>query len=148
MRQVLAVAAVALLAGCTAKEAAPDSTATATPAAPDAPATAVQIMSPAEGDSVGPDVEIRLTAQGVTIEKAALTRVEGFGHYHLYLDAPVSAEGAVIPPNSATVVHIGTGDSTYTYKGLAPGAHEVIAVIGYGDHSLMNTRRDTGKFVV
>ena len=35
----------------------------------------------------------------------------------------------------------GTGDSTYTFKGLAPGQHELVAVIGYGDHSAMAGKR-------
>ena len=56
--------------------------------------------------------------------------------------------GQVIPPGTKNIVHLGTGDSTYTFKGLAPGAHEVIAVLGYGDHSAMPQQRDTVKFIV
>ena len=120
-----------------------------TPAAvPAAPATAVRITSPAKNDSTGPDVTVMLAQTGVTIEKADGKKVETIGHYHLFLDTPPSPDGAPIPPTSKNVVHIGTGDSTYTFKGLAPGQHELIAVIGYGDHTPMTTQRDTVRFVV
>jgi hypothetical protein len=109
---------------------------------------AVRIVSPAEGDSTGADVTVVLAKENVTIAKADGARLEGTGHHHLFLDTPPSADGLPIPPTSATIVHIGTGDSTYTFKGLAPGAHELIAVIAYGDHVPMSARRDTVRFVV
>lgn len=143
----------ALTAACAKKDASVDTTgadsssatASATPAAPMATVT---ILSPAEGDSTGPDVTVVLGKENVTIEKASGTKVEGVGHYHLFLDTIPVEDGVVIPPNSKNTVHIGTGDSTYTFKGLAPGAHEIIAVIGYGDHSAMPEKRDTVRFVV
>ena len=145
MRRLTVLAGLAFLAACAPKEAATDSTAVATPAAP---AMGVRIVSPADGDTITADTPIVLAADGVKIEKAAGTKVDGVGHFHLYLDAAPGADGEIIPPNSTTVVHIGTGDSTYKYPTLAPGPHEIIAVIGYGDHSIMTTRRDTVRFVV
>ena len=146
MRNVLVVAGLTMLAACGAGDAKPDSTATV--ALPAATPISVQIVSPAEGDTVGATVTVVLAAQGVTIEKASGIRVAGFGHFHLFLDSPPSAEDVVIPPNSDHIVHIGSGVSTHTYTALAAGAHEVIAVVGYGDHALMNTIRDTVRFVV
>jgi hypothetical protein len=150
MKRVIAIALV-VVAACAKKEAATtDSAATPPPAPPPAPTptAAATIVSPAEGDSTGADVTIVLSKEGVTIEKANSTRVEGVGHFHLFLDTPPSADSAPIPPTSKTIVHIGTGDSTFTFKGLAPGQHEVIAVIGYGDHVPMSSRRDTVHFIV
>jgi hypothetical protein len=136
-----------LTAACAKKEApAVDTTAAAAMSA--APTAAVTIISPAEGDSTGPDVTVVLGKENVTIEKASGTKAEGVGHYHLFLDTAAVEDGVVIPPNSPHTVHIGTGDSTYTFKGLAAGPHEIIAVIGYGDHSAMPERRDTVRFVV
>lgn len=130
------------------KTPAPDSTsAAAEPAAP-APSALVRIVAPADGDTTGPDVTVVLSKEGVTIERAMGTRAEGIGHHHLFLDTLATAEGAVIPPTAGRVVHIGTGDSTYTFKGLTPGAHEIVAVIGHGDHVAMAARRDTVRFVV
>jgi hypothetical protein len=123
------------------------STPAATPPAASGPE--VVIVSPKDNDTTGTDVTVKLSKQGpVTIEKASGTKAEGVGHYHLFLDTAAVADGTVIPPTNAHVVHIGTGDSTYTFKGLTPGAHQIIAVIGYGDHSAMPEKRDTVKFVV
>jgi len=156
---VVAVLALSSAAACSgAKEkAAADSAAAAAAAAaaapapapaPAAPTAAVRIVSPAEGDSTGHDVTVVMTKEGVTIAKADGAQVEGTGHYHLFLDTIPSADGAAIPPTSKNTVHIGTGDSTYTFKGLSAGPHEIIAVIGYGNHFPMAARRDTVKFVV
>jgi hypothetical protein len=139
-------AAVALFAAACSKENTPaDTTAAASTSAPTA---VVQIVSPAEGDSTGPDVTVVLSKQGVTIEKASGTKADGVGHYHLFLDTAAVDDGVLIPPTSKNTVHIGTGDSTYTFTGLTPGAHQLIAVIGYGDHSAMPEKRDTVHFVV
>ena len=139
------------LAACGGESKPADSAAAAAPAA--APAAAagpeVIIVSPKEGDSTSADVTVTLSKAGpVTIEKASGTKAEGVGHYHLFLDTAVVADNIVIPPATAHMIHIGTGDSTYTFKGLAPGAHQIIAVIGYGDHSAMAGKRDTVNFVV
>ncbi|HEY4307221.1 MAG TPA: DUF4399 domain-containing protein [Gemmatimonadaceae bacterium] len=153
----LTLASVAALCGLTAacaKKEAPADTTAAAPApaaaapAPAAPMATVDIVSPKEGDSTTADVKVVLTKQNVTIEKASGAKADGVGHYHLFLDTIPVADGVVIPPNSKHTVHIGTGDSTYTFKGLTPGAHQLIAVIGYGDHSAMPEKRDTVNFVV
>ena len=139
---------LAVLLSCEGNKAPPvDSSAVAAPA-PTAPTVAVHILAPAEGDTTGPDVTVVLAKEGVMIERASGTKVEGVGHHHLFLDTLATEEGAVIPPTTGRVVHIGTGDTTYTFKGLAPGAHEIVAVIGFGDHAAMPARRDTVRFVV
>ena len=154
----LAVAALTITA-CEKKAATNDSAAAAAnapAAAPAAPAPApapaaagVTIVSPKDGDTTGADVTVVLSKEGpVSIEKASGTKAEGVGHYHLFLDTAAVADGTVIPPTTKHMVHIGTGDSTYTFKGLTPGQHQIVAVIGYGDHSAMAGKRDTVKFVV
>jgi 6-phosphogluconolactonase len=143
------------LAACGGDKKAADSTAAAPPAAAPAAAPAAPagpeavIVSPKNNDTTGADVTVKLSKQGpVTIEKASGTKADGVGHYHIFLDTAVVADGTVIPPTNAHVVHIGTGDSTYTFKGLTPGPHQIIAVIGYGDHSAMAGKHDTVNFVV
>ncbi len=158
---LLALGAFALAACGGSKDKAADSAAAATPpAAAPAPAPAatpaanpaggVNIVSPKEGDTTSADVTIVLSKEGpVAIEKASGTKAEGVGHYHLFLDTAATADGTVIPAtNKTAVVHIGSGDSTFTWKGLKPGPHELIAVIGYGDHAAMSAKRDTVHFVV
>lgn len=159
---LLAITAIALTA-CERKPANADSAAAAAAATPAAtgaapaaaaptaaaPAAGVAIVSPKDGDTTSADVTVVLSKEGpVTIEKANSTKAEGVGHYHLFLDTTAVADGQVIPPATKHMVHIGTGDSTYTFKGLTPGQHEIVAVIGYGDHSTMAAKRDTVRFFV
>jgi hypothetical protein len=148
MKRSIAIATLAAACGGESGSTADTATTPSTPPPPAAPTAAVRIVSPAEGDTTGADVTVVLGKEGVTIERAAGTRVEGVGHYHLFLDTPAVDEGVVIPPNSTKTVHIGTGDSTFTFRGLSAGPHEIIAVIGYGDHAAMPSRRDTVRFVV
>ena len=154
MKRTIAVSLFVLAAGCKSKKAetvdtAAAAAASATPAPAAAPAVAaVHIVSPADGDTVSGDVTVVLSKENVTIAKADGGHVEGTGHHHLFLDSPPSPDGQPIPPASPTVVHIGSGDSTFTFKSLKPGPHEVIAVIGYGDHIPMAARRDTVRFIV
>ena len=137
-----------LVIACGGERTPPADTTPAAASVAETPNATVTIIAPMEGDTTGSDVTIALGKTGVTIEKASGVRADGIGHHHLFLDTTAVAEGEVIPPTSSRVVHIGTGDSTYTFKGLSPGAHEVIAVVGYGDHSAMPARRDTVRFVV
>ena len=146
------LALASLSAACADKSAATADTShmAAVPPAAAAPAIpTVVIVSPAEGDSTGPDVTVVLTKQNVTIAKADAAKVDGIGHYHLFLDTIPTMDTLPIPPTSKTVVHIGTGDSTYTFKGLKPGPHQIIAVLGYGNHVAMSPAvTDTVHFVV
>jgi hypothetical protein len=118
-------------------------------AAPAAPATSrVTITSPAPGDSTGPEVTVVLRVDGITIGPATGTREPGVAHHHLFLDRDPSGTGQVIPAESG-VVHLGKGDTTHAYDGLAPGAHRVIAVLAWGDHVPVEAAiRDTVDFVV
>jgi uncharacterized protein DUF4399 len=152
MKRTIAFALIALTAACGEKKAATTDTTqamaptTAAPAA--APMPTVTIVSPAEGDSTGRDVTVKLTKQNVTIAKADAARAEGIGHYHLFLDTIPTMDTLPIPPATKKIVHIGTGDSTYTFKGLTPGEHQIIAMIGYGNHVPMPSVTDTVKFIV
>ena len=148
MKATPSIMLVALAIACGGERTPQADTTSKAPTVAETPNAAVTIVAPADGDTTGSDVTIALGKAGVTIEKASGVRADGIGHHHLFLDTTAVAEGEVIPPTSSHVVHIGTGDSTYTFKGLSPGAHEVIAVIGYGDHSAMPARRDTVRFVV
>jgi hypothetical protein len=149
---VIAVAATTVLTACGRKEAGTDSTATsaaasATTAAASPPAS-VMIMTPGKGATTGADVTVTLMAHGVTIAKADGAKVPGVGHYHLFLDTIPTPDNAPIPPTSAKIVHIGSGDSSYTFKALKPGEHRLIAVLGFGDHTPMPGGRDTVTFTV
>jgi len=123
----------------------------AAPATPSAVSSnaGVTITSPAKGATTGKNVTVTMHSQGVTMAKADGKKVEGVGHYHLFLDTVPTSDNAPIPPTTTKIVHIGTGDSTFTFKSLSAGPHRIIAVIGYGDHSpMVGVRRDTVEFTV
>jgi hypothetical protein len=152
MKRSIALALLTFSVSCAKKETVVVAD-TSHPAAPAvaavAPLPTVIIVSPAEGDSTGHDVTVKLSNQNVTIAKADAQKVAGIGHYHLFLDTIPSMDTLPIPPTTKNIVHIGTGDSTYTFKGLKPGAHQIIAIIGYGNHvPMMPSVADTVHFVV
>ena len=148
---VVTLIAVAAVTACK-KEQTPAADTTRSAAGQSTAATPVQgavtIISPSKGATTGTDVLVTLRARGVTIAKADGKKVEGVGHHHLFLDTIPTAENLAIPPTSAKIVHIGTGDSTFTFRAVAPGQHRIIAVIGYGDHTPMAAGRDTVTFTV
>jgi len=142
------LAAFALGAACAPAGDKPASTESAAPATSE-PAKLVAILSPTEGDTVGPNIAVTLGATGVTIEKASGVRAEGIGHHHLFLDTDPTAADAPIPPATPTVVHLGTGANEYTFTAIAPGPHRIIAVIAWGDHvPMVGVRTDTVNVVV
>ena len=151
-----AAALIAFSAACADREAAPGDSAAAAPAAADSPRLArrVTILTPADGDTVGPDIRVTLGVTGLTIELANNLHEDGKGHHHLLLDTSLVALDAPIPPTSAPqspkqFVHLGTGGSEHTFTGVAPGPHRIIAVVAYGDHIPMaGTMTDTVNVVV
>ena len=161
MKNSLVVVAITLIAltACSGEKTpatdtskAADTTKAAAAPSPSAPATparvAVMITSPAKGATAGKDVTVTLRSEGVTISKADGKKVEGVGHYHIFLDTAPSADNVPIPPTTAKIIHIGSGDSTFTFKNLPAGQHRIIAVLGYGDHTPMPAGRDTVTFTV
>ncbi len=133
-----AVAAlVVLLASACGREApepaaeAPEAT---PPAAEAAPTPTVTILEPAQGAEIaGPNVTVKLTAEGVQIVPAG-EAVAGTGHHHLYLDADLTLPEAPVPSVPGEIIHLGTGVSAYMFEGVAPGPHRLIAVVADGLH--------------
>lgn len=94
----------------------------------------VTILEPAEGAEVqGPNVFVRLTAEGVEIVPAGEI-VPGTGHHHLYLDADLTDGSVPVPTVPGQIIHLGTGVSEYTFEGVTPGTHRLIAVVADGIH--------------
>ncbi|MGE0553378.1 MAG: DUF4399 domain-containing protein [Gemmatimonadales bacterium] len=98
-----------------------------------APPIAVRIVSPATGDTVGPELLVRLSVSGARAVPADGSRQDGEGHHHLFVDADPTPGDSVIPKLEG-IYHIGTGADTLTLSGLAPGRHRLIAIFAFGDH--------------
>jgi len=126
-----------------------DSAATAAQAAAAAEAPSVQILSPAEGDSVSLPFTVTLGATGVDVVVATGQREPGKGHHHLVIDAD-AAEGDTVPLGGPpSVIHMGNGATERALDSLPPGPHRIIAVFAWGDHVPMaGVRRDTVTVIV
>ena len=94
----------------------------------------VEIVSPADGDTVdGPDLTVTLSVTGGSIVPAGDT-TSGTGHHHLYLDADLTPASQPVPSVPGSIVHMGDASSTYTFSGVESGEHRVIAVVADGVH--------------
>lgn len=103
------------------------------PAAAGGPAR-VTIVDPADGANIGgPDVTVRLSARGIRITPAAVHE-PGTAHHHLFLDLDPTPTGEKIPAGRTGIIHLGKGDSAFTFLNVAPGPHRIIAVLGDSAH--------------
>lgn len=114
-----------------------------------APAPRVRIVEPKGSSTVtGTSVHVVLEAQGVEIAPAAEHRA-GTAHHHLFLDTNLTADDAAIPVGMPGIVHLGKGQSEYTFEGVAPGVHRLIAVLADPNHvPLKPLVADTVRFTV
>ena len=73
----------------------------------------------------------------------------GTAHHHLFLDTDVTASDAAIPMETAGIVHLGKGQSEYSFEGVKPGTHRLIAVLADPNHvPLKPLVADTVRFTV
>lgn len=109
----------------------------------------VRIVQPKNGDTVKTtDVRVVLEAQGIEIAPAAEKR-PGTGHHHLFLDTDPTPPDSMIPVGVSGIVHLGRGQSEYTFTGVAAGSHRLIAVVAGWDHvPIKPLVVDTIRFVV
>jgi hypothetical protein len=117
--------------------------------APKASAPRVTIVSPQNGSFLtGPSVHVVVAAQGIEIAPAAEHRV-GTAHHHLFLDADVTSPDVPIPGGLAGIVHLGKGQSEYTFDNVSSGSHRLIDVLADPDHvPLKPMVADTVQFTV
>jgi hypothetical protein len=129
---------------------APRAAAQATPqAAPAAPAPRVKIVEPKQGaTATGTSVHVVLEAKGIEIAPAAEHRA-GTAHHHLFLDTDLTAPDVGIGMGMPGIVHLGKGQSEYTFEAVAPGPHRLIALLADPNHvPLKPLVADTVRFTV
>lgn len=113
-----------------------------------AAAPRVDILAPAEGDSVSLPVTIRLSATGVEVIPASGVVEAGKGHHHVLIDVDVPDPSLPLPAQPG-VIHLGSGAQELVLDSLPPGPHRLIAVFAAGNHVPMpEVRPDTVRFVV
>ncbi|MGH7675549.1 MAG: DUF4399 domain-containing protein [Gemmatimonadales bacterium] len=113
------------------------------------PVVVVRIVEPAEGAAITESsVRVVLEATGIEIAPAAEQR-PGIAHHHLFLDTDVTAPGDTIPAGTTGIIHLGRGQTEFTFDGLSPGEHRVIAVLADAWHVPHGSwRTDTVRFTV
>ena len=94
---------------------------------------ASHILSPSDGDTVGPEVLVTLGVTGARAVPADGMRREGEGHHHLFVDADLTPADSIIPKREG-IYHIGSGADTLRLVGLAAGTHRLITRFANGDH--------------
>jgi Domain of unknown function (DUF4399) len=116
-------------------------------AAPQAPK--VRIVEPQEGATVtGTAVHVKLETWGIEIAPAAEHRA-GTAHHHLFLDVDLTAPDVGIPVGVPGIVHLGKGQTEYTFEGVTAGPHRLIALLADPDHvPLKPLVSDTVHFTV
>jgi hypothetical protein len=108
----------------------------------------VEIVQPAEGDSVTGAVRVVLAASGIEIVPATEERA-GTGHHHLFLGRDATPPGDTIPQGVTGVIHLGRGQTEFTFDSLAPGTYRLIAVLANLAHVALDPPAvDTVRFTV
>lgn len=100
-------------------------------------AQSVSLVEPAEGATIwGQIVNARWVSDGINIQPADGTHVEGVGHYHLILvartDAPLNLKPGEPIGKSDWVVH--TTEENYRFENIKPGPYTLFVVIADGAH--------------
>jgi hypothetical protein len=85
---------------------------------------------------VGQPVTIQLKATGVTIVGADGDTTGKTGHFHLFVDRPPVAPGALVPTGDPAIIH--TKETSVQLKDLASGEHVVWVVVGDGAHRALD----------
>lgn len=89
----------------------------------------VYILSPANGESVGPLVTIKFGLQGMGVSPAGLDK-KSTGHHHLIIDGKVPALDKAMGKG---VMHFGGGQTEKTIK-LSKGKHTLQLILGNHRH--------------
>lgn len=97
-----------------------------------APAKArVYFITPANGQTIKGPVTVRFGLENMGVAPAG-TPVEGTGHHHLVIDAPLPPLDKPLPMDDKHV-HFGKGQTETVLK-LAPGKHTLQLVLGDASH--------------
>lgn len=98
------------------------------------PSVAVRIVEPGDGAAVAtPRVRVVLEAAGIEIAPAAQQR-PGTAHHHLFLNTDVTPAGDTIPSGVTGIIHLGRGQTEFTFDSVRAGEHRVIAVLADAWH--------------
>ena len=115
-----------------------------------APSATVSLEVNVEQANEGDPARVRAIMQVMNLNiTPAGDTVAGTGHHHLYLDTDLTPADQPVPSIPGSVVHLGDGSAEYWFEDVAPGTHQMIAVVADGIHiPLQPWVVDTVEFVV
>jgi Domain of unknown function (DUF4399) len=97
------------------------------------PKPRVFFVEPTDSATVAQEVKIVMGIEGMEV-KLAGDMTPDTGHHHLIIDAPMIAEGEIIPVDKPEQYkHFGKGQTDTTVK-LAPGKHTLTLQLADGAH--------------
>ncbi len=103
------------------------------------PKPRVFFVEPQNGATVGQDVKVVMGIEGMEI-KLAGDMTPDTGHHHLVVDAPMIAEGEIVPVDKPEQYkHFGKGQTETIIK-LTPGKHTLTLQLGDGAHRSLGER--------
>ena len=103
------------------------------------PKPRVFFVEPADGATVAQEIKVVMGIEGMEI-KLAGDMTPDTGHHHLIIDAPMIAEGEIVPVDKPEQYkHFGKGQTDTMIK-LAPGKHTLTLQLGDGAHRSLGER--------
>ena len=103
------------------------------------PKPRVFFVQPTDGATVAQELKVVMGIEGMEI-KLAGDMTPDTGHHHLVIDAPMIAEGEIVPVDKPEQYkHFGKGQTETTIK-LAPGKHTLTLQLADGAHRSMGER--------
>ncbi len=103
------------------------------------PKPRVFFVEPTDGATVGQELKVVMGIEGMEI-KLAGDMTPDTGHHHLVIDAPMIAEGEIVPVDKPEQYkHFGKGQTDTMIK-LAPGKHTLTLQLGDGAHRSLGER--------
>ena len=129
---VLFTLVLLVLPACGGEEPSDEPTDVPTMESPTAEAAGVSFTSPESGATVSSPVQVKMAAEGVTIEPASAGVKPNSGHLHVMIDTDCLQAGQTIP-NDASHMHLGMGQTEAELQ-LSPGEHNLCLQLGDANH--------------
>jgi hypothetical protein len=85
----------------------------------------IEILSPAEGATVGPTFDLRLDVRGFTLVEPNGNLDGTSGHLYVIVDGPPPPSNQLVRPGSGPVRLVG---ERMTIRNLAPGRHRILVI--------------------
>lgn len=102
----------------------------------DGPDTGQVSLEISDTKTIGDTVELSMEVEGVTIIAADGDTSGNSGHFHVFVDRDPVPVGEQIPTRVDGIIH--SSANPIPVPGLSPGDHDLVVVLGNGNHVRMH----------